>query len=76
MPRTINVEVTVYDREDYDTYEENLTNAQAAQNIKSCLGHPLYNYSGTSNDFLLFAMQKALERAVEVLERTEDIDAG
>lgn len=68
MPRKETIEVTVYDRDDYDNYADNLTDEFAAQLLRSNTPEPPYNFSGTERDFMSFCVYHAYFRAIEALE--------
>lgn len=61
--------VTEYDKEDYDSFEENMTNEQVVDILKDIeSGYiPDYDYTGTERDFENYKLHAALWKAVEVL---------
>ena len=68
--------VTEYEQEDYDDFKRNLTNEQAIQLLERISrGYlPDYNFPGTENDFDNYCLHKAIDKAIESLERSDNHD--
>ena len=62
--------VKEYDREDYEYFQESLTNEKTIELLKvidrGYLGD--YNYSGKEDDFERYCLHMAIYRAIEVLK--------
>lgn len=61
--------VTEYEKEDYDDFHKNLTDEHAAVLLKRIKGGwiPDYKFNGKENDFEIYQLHMALDRAINIL---------
>ena len=62
--------VTEYDREDYDTVREDMTNDEAIRLLEHIDRGwiPDYNFTGTEDDFQNYKLHRALYKAMDALK--------
>ena len=66
--------VTEYELEDYEDFRDNLTDEKAIELLERISRGwlPDYNFTGTEDDFDNYCLHKAIDKAIEALERSEE----